>query len=468
MAATRLIPLHLSKGRTMAQCLKDRTDYSENAKKTNNGEYISAYKCDPKTADEEFLLSKREYFHLTGRKQRDDVIAYQIRQSFKPGEILPDEANAIGYELAMKFTKGNHAFIVATHIDQKHIHNHIIFNSTKLDCTGKFRDFFRSSRAIRRISDTLCLEHGLSVIEPRPYSEREKRTIYPEKESFRNSIRKEIDRIFIEEPKDFDNFLRYLNDVGYEIKRGKHLAIRGKGQSRFIRLRSLGEAYAEENIRNVLSGKQNNDRMKPYVISKDKLDLLVDIEKKLREGKGGGYERWAKVFNVKQMSKSLLFLQEHGIRDYEELVTSTDSFALRFNQLSKSIKEKEERLSMIGELQSMIINYSRTRDIYVEYRRVGYSKKFHEEHQKEILIHQAAKESFSHFEKGKIPKMKELKEEYQKLLSEKREMYQEYVQVKKEMRDFLIAKKNMELMLGKVEQEEKEKDRKEQQEQNRD
>ena len=126
MAATRLIALHVNKGKTVAQCLADRTDYSQNAAKTNDGEFISSYECDPKTADEEFLLSKRQYQHITGRQQKNNIIAYQIRQSFKPGEITPEEANQVGYETAMRWTKGKHAFIVATHIDKSHIHNHII------------------------------------------------------------------------------------------------------------------------------------------------------------------------------------------------------------------------------------------------------------------------------------------------------------------------------------------------------
>ena len=107
MAATRLIALHINKGKTVAQCLADRTDYSENAAKTEDGKYISAYACDAKTCDEEFLLSKRQYEHITGRTQAHDVIAYQIRQSFKPGEITPEEANKVGYETAMRFTKAN-------------------------------------------------------------------------------------------------------------------------------------------------------------------------------------------------------------------------------------------------------------------------------------------------------------------------------------------------------------------------
>lgn len=135
MAATRLISMHVNKGKTVAQCLKARTDYSMNEAKTNAGEFVSAYECDPKTVDEEFLLAKRQYQHITGRTQKDDVIAYQIRQAFKPGEVTPEDANEIGYELAMRFTKGRHAFIVATHVDRAHIHNHIIYNSTSLDHT---------------------------------------------------------------------------------------------------------------------------------------------------------------------------------------------------------------------------------------------------------------------------------------------------------------------------------------------
>ena len=153
MAATRLIALHINKGKTVAQCLADRTDYSENAAKTEDGKYISAYACDAKTCDEEFLLSKRQYEHITGRTQAHDVIAYQIRQSFKPGEITPEEANKVGYETAMRFTKGKHAFIVATHVDRAHIHNHIIFNSTTLDCTRKFRDF--------RLSGLISFKHHI-------------------------------------------------------------------------------------------------------------------------------------------------------------------------------------------------------------------------------------------------------------------------------------------------------------------
>ena len=161
MAATRLIALHINKGKTIAQSLKDRTDYAQNPEKTEKGELVTGYQCDPMTVDEEFLLSKRQYQHITGKHPKNDVIAYQIRQSFKPGEITAEEANAVGMELAERFTKGKHAFLVATHTDRAHIHNHIIFNSTSLDCTHKFKNFYFSGLAVQRLSDIICMGQQL-------------------------------------------------------------------------------------------------------------------------------------------------------------------------------------------------------------------------------------------------------------------------------------------------------------------
>ena len=185
MAATRLIAMHMNKGKSIQQCIRDRTDYAQNPEKTDGGMLVSCYECDPQLVEEQFALTKNEYLKKTGRQYHGDVIAYQIRQAFKPGEITPEEANRIGYETAMRWTKGQHAFIVATHIDIVHIHNHIIYNSTNLDCERKFRDFHLSGVALRRVSDIVCLENGLSVIAPRKPSERSKRTEYPQRKSFR-------------------------------------------------------------------------------------------------------------------------------------------------------------------------------------------------------------------------------------------------------------------------------------------
>ncbi len=229
MAATRLIALHLNKGKTLANCLTDRIGYAENPDKTENGTLITSYRCDPATAAAEFLLSKREYLQKTG-KDRGDVIAYQIRQSFKPGEIDSEEANHIGYELAMSFTKGNHAFIVATHTDRAHIHNHVIFNSTNLLCDGKFKNFWKSGLALQRISDIICLQHGLSVISPIPFSERTHPHYYEGKLTVRDRIRKDLDEIIDKHPKNTDDLIKLLQGMGYECRNGKYVSVRGEGQ----------------------------------------------------------------------------------------------------------------------------------------------------------------------------------------------------------------------------------------------
>lgn len=446
MAATRLIALHVNKGKTVAQCLADRTNYSENKEKTNNGEFISSYCCDPKTCDEEFFLAKREYQQKTGRTNKRDVIAYQIRQSFKPGEITLEEANKIGYELAMRFTKGKHAYIVATHIDKAHIHNHIIFNSTTLDCERKFKNFMFSGRAVQKVSDMICIENGLSVIEPRPYREREKYDNTKFTLSLRDRIRQDIDDTLKQKPKNMDELLSLLMTLGYEVKRGKNIAVRLPGSKRFLRLNSMGDGYTESSLIDVLSGKANHEP-KPKRVYQSEFTTVLDMQKIIAQHKGVGYNRWASNFNLKQISKSLLFMQEKGIPNIEKLNEIADNFSAQFDNISKSIKAKEMRLAEIVELRKQIINYSKTRDVYVDYRKAGYSKKFFEEHREDILVHKAAKEAFNRLGLKKIPKIKELNEKYASLISEKRKEYANYKTVKTEMQDYVIARRNLEELL---------------------
>lgn len=240
------------------------------------------------------MLTKKLYEQATGRSQKSNVIAYQIRQSFRPGEITAEEANRIGYELASRFLKGKHAFIVATHTDREHIHNHIIYNSTALDGTRKFRDFFFSGLAVQRLSDLICLEHQLSVIEKKPYRERQKRITYPPRESNRDRLCGIIDEILQQEPTDYEEFLQKLEQQGYEIKRGKYTSVKGARQKRFIRFKTLGAGYSEEEIKAVLAGRAKHHPHQKQPPKEQTFQLLVDIQAKLAEGKGGGYERWAK------------------------------------------------------------------------------------------------------------------------------------------------------------------------------
>ena len=448
MAATRLIPLHINKGKTLAQCLKDRTDYAENGDKTHGGELVTAYGCNVETADEEFLLSKRQYQHITGRHQKRDVIAYQIRQSFKPGEITPEEANEVGRETAMHLLKGNYAFIVATHTDRSHIHNHIIYNSTSLDCTRKFRNFFLSSFAIQRISDLVCLEHGLSVITPKPRSQRSKRTDYPRKVTQREILQENISAAMAKKPRTFGDFIREMEALGYQFQDGVHPAFRGPGQKRFIRLRSLEEEYQEESLRAAVAEGSWHPPRKKSRQSEQAFHLLIDIQAKMAEGKSVGYAKWAKKFNRKEAAKTMCLLKERGIDSYEELNRRTEQLSTRFTELSDSIKAMEQELTAVGAMKIHMQNYARTRQVYMDYRKAGYSKRFLEEHREEILLHKAAKAAFDQLEGKKLPSRQELDQHYYELLTEKKKAYGEYRQVKKEMQEYCIARSTVENILG--------------------
>ena len=412
-----------------------------------------AMNCAEKSAIK--YLTELEEFGLIERIRqgfgKGDVIAYQIRQSFKPGEITPEEANEVGYETGMRFTKGKHAFIVATHVDRAHIHNHIIFNSTNLECDRKFRDFWFSGIALQRLSDIICLEHGLSVIPRVKPSERQRRTKYPERVSMRDVIREDILQCLDQKPTDFEELLKLLQAEGYEIKRGKHTAVCGKGQKRFIRFRSLGEEFTEENLKKVIAGEREPPERNEKVLEqkeakpkKRKFDLVVDIQEKMAQGKNGGYVRWAKKYNVKQFAESILFLQLHDIHDKETLDALVDGSSAKYHELMKTIKDAEEKMAANKVIKTHIINYAKTRETYIAYRKSGYSKKFYEAHRDEITLHKAAKEAFSKLPDGKIPKVKDLNEEFARLLSEKKAAYSEYKKIKKEMRDYQIAKQNVE------------------------
>ena len=448
MAATRLIALHKNKGKTVAACLKSRTDYVQNPDKTEQGELVSCHECSPLTVDEEFMLTKRQYELATGRRQKSDVIAYQIRQSFKPGEITAEEANKVGYELAMRFTKGKHAFVVATHTDRHHIHNHVIFNSTALDGSKKFRDFFFSALAVQRLSDLICLEHQLSVIEIKPYRERQKRTLYPPKESNRDRLCDIIDSILAEKPKDYEDFLQKLEQQGYEVKRGKYTSVKGARQKRFIRFKTLGAGYSEDELKAVIAGKAEHHPHQKQPPQEQPFQLLVNIQAKLSEGKSEGYARWAKRYNLKEMSKTLIFLQENKIGSIEEMQERVDAATARYHELGDSIKASENRLAEIAVLKAHITNYAKTRPVYDAYRKTGYSKHFLETHRTEITLHKAAKAAFDEANLKKLPKVKELDAEYSKLLTEKKVRYPDYRKAKEEMQELLRAKRNVEMFFA--------------------
>ena len=291
MAATKLKAMHQNKGRSVMRCLKDRIDYAMNGEKTDEGKYISSYQCNPKLVDLEFAQAKKEYLHKTWRQPKGDVIAYQIRQSFKPGEITPEEANEVGYETGMRFTKGKHAFIVATHVNRVHIHNHIIFNSTNLECDRKFRDFWFSGIALQRLSDIICLEHGLSVIPKVKPSERQRRTKYPERVSMRDVIREDILKCLDQKPSDFEELLKLLQAEEYEIKRGKHIFLK-LPDGKIPKVKDLNEEFSRllsEKKAAYSEYKKIKKEMRDYQIAKQNVESFYaaqqswDIEEDMKK-----------------------------------------------------------------------------------------------------------------------------------------------------------------------------------------
>ena len=327
--------------------------------------------------------------------------------------------------------------------------NHIIYNSTALDSTRKFRDFLLSGLAVQRLSDLICLEHQLSVIEIKPYRERQKRTLYPPKESNRDKLCSVIDGILLDEKTaNFEAFLQKLEQQGYEIKRGKHTSVKGARQKRFIRFRTLGAGYSEDEIKAVIAGEAEHRPYQKQPPKEQPFHLLVDVQAKLSEGKSEGYARWAKRYNLKEMSKTLIFLQENKIGSLEEMQERVNAATARYHELGDSIKAAEQRMAEIAVLRAHIVNYARTRPVYDAYRKAGYSKKFLEEHREQITLHKAAKAAFDEASLKKLPKVKELDAEYATLLSQKKAAYPAYRKARDEMQELKKAQKNVELFFA--------------------
>ncbi len=450
------MPCHIGKGKTILSSIKSSLDYGKNPDKTRNGEFISSYKCSPMTAEYEFLLSKKQYEFITGRSQdkKHDILFYQIRQSFEPGTITPENANQIGYELAMRFTKGRHAFIVTTHEDKKHIHSHIYFNSTTLDCTKKFKNFWGSARAVRRLSDQICIENGLSIIE----NPKENKTHYgkwlgdKKKPSNRDILKQDIDNILDKKPKDFEDFLRLMEAIGYTIKKGKNLTFQHSKFNRAVRCNSLKGNYTEDILRERIEGKADENQKEfsnDSVNNKPvRINLIIDIENSIKAKNSPGYERWAKVFNLKQAAQTLIYLQENNIDEYDKLTNSISEKNSLQSSLSEKIKSIEKRLNEIRDLEKHIGNYGKTKEIYTQYCKSGYDKNFFREFEDKIILHQAAKKAFNALGLKKLPSIKTLKTEYASLKSEKNKLYSEYKKTKDEVKKLTVIKANTDRLLA--------------------
>jgi hypothetical protein len=417
MAATRIMSIHINKGKTARQCITERLDYIMNPEKTDGGVLISSYACEPQTAADEFMLYRQEYMENTGREIENEILGYHVRQAFKPGEITPEEANAIGKELAERITGGRHAFVVATHIDKHHVHNHIFFCSTDLNGRHKYRDVKCSAKDLAQLSDVLCQEHSLSVIR----DPQDKTISYDKwqgnqkKTTHRDDLRMMIDAALRFRPNGFDALMQLLEDAGCLIKRGAHIAIKPPDGERYIRLDSLGPEYDEAALRRTLSG---DHVLIPKIPRGDytegQIRKLIDIEAKLRAGKGKGYQVWAERNNIDAKAQMVIFLKEHQIGSLAELNDQIQTLTDQQNNLKASLRGKQNQMKEINRQREAIRNYSRTKEVYTQYRESGWSPKFYQAHREEIEKHKEAQAIYSLYY-GIMPTLKELTAEYDEL-----------------------------------------------------
>lgn len=334
-----------------------------------------------------------------------------------------------------------------------------------MECDRKFRNFWGSTRAVHRLSDTICIENGYSIVEaPKRRGQSYNKWLGDAaKPSHKELLRQAIDRALAQKPASLEELLRLLEQDGFTVhRRGKTISVSAEGWGNNVRFDRLGDGYTLDDLLAVLSGQKEHTPRKLTTVqaAPPKVNLLVDIQAKLQAGKGAGYARWAKVFNLKQMAQTLNYLSEHGLLDYADLETKTTEATARYNALSAQIKAAEKRMAEIAVLRTHIVNYAKTRDTYVAYRKAGYSRKFYAEHEDEIRLHQAAKEAFNELNVKKLPAVKELQTEYAQLLADKKKAYGECRQARAAMRELLTVKNNVDRVLAmeQTEPQQKEKD----------
>ena len=448
-------------------------DYVANPDKTENNVLVRGYECSPECAAEEFANTMDMYEIKTGRKHKDNSrLLYHMRQSFKPGEVDPQTANRIGYELALEYTGGKHAFVVATHTNTAHYHNHIIFNAFNLDCDGKFKDGYFNYRDVARISDRLCKEYGLSVIEVKhgwrdPYNEwEEKNGITKEDKPLSKRQRlEEIITICLEkQPKDFNTLLKYLEDYScYAKRRGSNISITTPFSKNPIRLSSLSVEFREDGIKAQIAEQQakhkasaDTEKMeitqpqngviatpkaksKPIFAPLDptkpkELKLLIDIQNSLKATQNIGYRKWAEKFNLEQMSRTLIFIEKHQLTlgELENMATQKPK---TLASIKGEIAIQDAQLKHISLLQRHIGTYGKTKEVYKQYKKSANPERFRVENEKAILDHEMARAYFDECGYGfgsgnSLPKIAELREQYAKHNATKKSLWAQYHEIR--------------------------------------
>ena len=441
----------VTKTHPIKSTLKAAIDYICNPDKTDGKLLVSSFGCAAETADIEFEWTRRHAI------DKGTHLGRHLIQAFEPGEVSPEEAHRIGMELAREVLGGKYEFVLTTHIDKDHVHNHLIFNAVSFTDHKHYHSNKRSYHEIRRASDRLCKEHGLSVIVPG----RDKGKSYIEHQaaqngtSYKAKLKAAIDRL-IPVSSSLEDLLARLQREGYEIKRGKYISARAPDQERFTRLKTLGADYTEEAIRERIAGKRTKATKAPR--EQRGVSLLIDIENSIKAAQSKGYEQWAKIHNLKQAAKTMNFLTEHKIEQYADLVSRIEEMAAESGQAADALKNAEKRLAEMAVLIKNVSTYQKTKPVYDAYRKARNREKYRAGQEQAIILHEAAVRSLKAAGIAKLPNLAALQSEYEALQAQKEALYADYGKLKKKVREYDIIKQNIDSILQAEKQPEREKE----------
>ena len=444
MAVTKIKPVKS----TLSKAL----DYIENPDKTDGKMLISSFGCSYETADIEFGYT------LSQALDKGSNLAFHLIQSFAPGEVDYEKAHEIGKQLADAVTKGQHEYVVTTHIDKGHIHNHVIFCAVNFVDHHKYNSNKRSYYGLPNMSDKLCRENGLSVVVPGKGSKGKSYAEYQAEKtgtSWKGKLKIAVDAL-IPQVSSFEELLTRLQAAGYEIKPGKYVSCRAPGQERFTRLKTLGADYTEEAVRERIAGRRTKVAKAPR--EQRGVSLLIDIENSIKAAQSKGYEQWAKIHNLKQAAKTMNFLTEHKIEQYADLVSRIEEMAAESGQAADALKNAEKRLAEMAVLIKNVSTYQKTKPVYDAYRKARNREKYRAGQEQAIILHEAAVRSLKAAGIAKLPNLAALQSEYEALQAQKEALYADYGKLKKKVREYDIIKQNIDSILQADRQPEREKE----------
>ena len=426
----------VTKTHPIKSTLKAAIDYICNPAKTDGKLLVSSYGCAAETADIEFAWTRRHSI------DKGTNLGRHLIQAFEPGEVSPEKAHEIGMQLAKEILGGKHEFVLTTHIDRDHVHNHLIFNAVSFADHRHYHSNKRSYHEIRRASDRLCKEHGLSVVVPgqnkgKSYIEH---TATQAGTSYKAKLKATIDRL-IPTSADFEDLLRRLQQEGYEIKQGKYVSCRASDQERFTRMKTLGVDYTEDAITARIAGDSRPSRQpKPR---DGKISLLIDIQNSIKAQESAGFAHWAKLNNLKQAARTMNFLTEHGIDSYGELESRLAAVSDRRDSAHASIKEIEARTAELSLVMKHAATYRQLKPVYDRYRQSRDKEKFLRGHESEIILFEAAARKLKKMGTVPLPSTESMKTELAALAAKKDTLLAEYRSARSEAQEYEIIKQNV-------------------------